>query len=719
MVLRTLTMGVPVSSRFVALVAALAAPLLLSPPLHANPLGVENSAVKATFSDTGEYGVRDTETGWTLAGKLRDRPDSVTRRSGEDRLGAWRELEARTRSEIATIRVYEREPVVLFRDRRIRAGANRHVFPDFESLPAGLLELSYQVTTFAKYELGSLGAEGPWVLFDKGRRTMVLAPADHFLVADMTAGPGDANAGGIDPKIPTLPAGFEHGTILVVGRGIGATLDAWGRALQHLNGKAPVSNHADVLLAKFGYWTDNGASYYYKFVPKLGYEGTLLAVREAYLRLGVPLAYLQLDSWWYPKEKGNSLAAMAVNGETVYRASPQVFPAGLPAFQREMGLPLAVHARWVAADSPYRREYTMSRNVVLSPGFWKSTADYLRAGGVVVYEQDWLNDNARPAVNLTDPQQFLGNMAQSMVADGIAVQYCMALPGYFLASTRYPALETIRVSDDRFQPSRWNEFLYGSALAHAVGLWPWSDVFMSRELPELILSTLSAGPVGVGDALGGIDASNLERAMRKDSVLLKPDVPAEPIDASIVADAQRLRAPMIAATHSGEEVEVFAYPRASSQHEVTVSLSELGVPGPAYEWDWVRGTGRPIPAGGSFAMRFRNGWAYSIVTPVGRDGLGILGDTDKIVPLAHERFPAVEDAEGAEITIAFAPGEEAVTVTGYAPARPAVRARRGSIDSLQYAAATHLFRVTAHPATGPGGVRSAELLIRADGLAPH
>ncbi len=698
--------------RFILILSALAAALCCASPAFARSLSVESPAVTATFSDTGEYGVRDAETGWTLSGKLGDRPASVTRKSGEDRLGAWREIDARTPGGIASIRVYEHEPVVLFRDRRLRAGANRHVFPDFEALPAGLMELSYQVTTFAKYELGSLGAEGPWVLFDRSRRAMVLAPADHFLAADMTDAPGDVDAGGIDPKIPTLPPGFQHATMLVVGKGIGTTLDAWGRALQVLNGKKPVSNHADVLLDKFGYWTDNGATYYYKFVPSLGYEGTLLAVRDAYRKLGVPLAYMQLDSWWYPKEKGNSLAAMAVNGETVYRANPQVFPQGLPAFHRELGLPFAVHARWVAADSPYRREYEMSRNVVLSPAFWDGTARYLHDSGVVVYEQDWLNHNARPAVNLTDPRQFLGHMARGMGAEGIAIQYCMALPGYFLASTRYPELETARVSDDRFEPSRWNEFLYGSALAHAVGLWPWSDVFMSRELPELILSTLSAGPVGVGDALDQIDPSNLKRAMRADSVLLKPDVPIEPTDASMISDAQSLDAPMVAATHSGEEAEVFAYPRLNSQAQVTVSLRQLHIKGPAYEWDWVRQTGRLVPAGGSFAMVFENGWAYSVVTPLGKDGMGLLGDAGKIVPLARERFPTVRNSTDAAVKIAFAAGEEAVTLTGYAATRPAVRALHGSVDPVQYADTTHLFRVTAHPATGKAGARSADLVIR-------
>lgn len=690
--------------------AALVLSMVCVPPACARRLAVESPVVEATFDDTGAYRIRRRHSRWFLDGKLGDKSALITRRSGTDELGAWREVEAKTDLEVAAIRVYELHPVVLFREERTRADRNADVFPSFEALPSGLQKLSYRVDTFAPYELGSLGAEGPWVLFDQERNTMVLAPADHFLAAGMSDGPGRVEAGGIDPAITTLPAGFRHRTLLVVGKGITATLDVWGRALQVLNGKKPVSNEADVLLRKFGYWTDNGAAYYYRFAPSLGYEGTLLAVRDAYQKLGVPAAYMELDSWWYPKEQGNSLAAMAVNGETVYRANPQVFPQGLRAFHEKLGLPFVVHARWVALDSPYRREYRMSRNVVLSPAFWSGTARYLREGGVTVYEQDWLNDNARPAINLTDPRQFLGNMAHAMAKESVAVEYCMELPGYLLASTRYQNVETARMAGDRLEPAKWTDFLYGSALARAVGLWPWSDVFMSRELPELILSTLSAGPVGVGDALGEIDAANLKRAMRADSVLLKPDVPAEPLDAVLLSDARGAKTPMIAATRSADEVEVFAYPRAPGEQRATVSLRELGLSGPAYEWDWVRQQGRRIAAGGSFPMTFENGWAYAVVAPIGSDRIGLLGDADKIVPLSRERFPAVTNDRSARLWVSFAGGEDEVMVSGYAAKRPTVRPIRGSVDALRYAAATHLFHVTVHPSGE--GTRSAELVIR-------
>lgn len=46
----------------------------------------------------------------------------------------------------------------------------------------------------------------------------------------------------------------------------------------------------------FGYWTDNGAAYYYRFDPKLGYAGTLKAVIKRYREGKIPVRYLQLDS---------------------------------------------------------------------------------------------------------------------------------------------------------------------------------------------------------------------------------------------------------------------------------------------------------------------------------------------------------------------------------------------------------------------------------------
>src|SRR3981189_1883908 len=88
----------------------------------------------------------------------------------------------------------------------------------------------------------------------------------------------------------------------------------------------------------------------------------------------------------------------------------------------------------------------------------------------------------------------------------------MPLPRHYLQSTRYDNVTTIRASHDRFGRDKWDEFLYGSRLAGSLGLRPWSDVFMSDELENLLLSTLSTGPVGVGDRIGTVNRENLLRA---------------------------------------------------------------------------------------------------------------------------------------------------------------------------------------------------------------
>ena len=59
-------------------------------------------------------------------------------------------------------------------------------------------------------------------------------------------------------------------------------------------------------------------------------------------------------------------------------------------------------------------------NVVIDPKYWQSIMSYLKAAGVTVYEQDWLCANAQPTYNLTDPDEFFDNMAQSAAADGFA-----------------------------------------------------------------------------------------------------------------------------------------------------------------------------------------------------------------------------------------------------------------------------------------------------------
>ena len=677
----------------------------------------ENSVLRAGFGQDGTYELAFPGVHWKLEGKLAEAPSAVRSVRGKDSIGNYDAVSATylAGARAAEIRVYRSLPIALFRDTWIAAGQNQHPFPTFNTLPSGLLKFSYQQKVFGIYEFGSLGPEGPWSLFDKQRNVLMLSPADHFQVSRMNESPEGEVDSGIMQSIEEMPAGFAHGTLIVLGKGMNHTFAVWGNALLALGGKKRPANDANVVLAKFGYWTDRGATYYYKFDPQLGYAGTLLALRDEFKKLGLPLGYMQLDSWWYPKGGNNrwdSAGSTLPYGEDTYRADKNLFPEGLAAFHQSLGLPMVTHARWISTASPYRQQYKMSGNVIVDPAFWNSTGEYLAEAGVVTYEQDWLSHNAQPEMNLHDPQAFLGDMSNAMLAKDITIQYCMPLPSDYMASTLYPNVQTTRVSDDRFELAKWNSFLYDSRLASAVGLWPWTDVFFSGELPNLILSTLSAGPVGVGDALGETNAQNVAAVIRRDSVIVKPDTPLLPIDAMYVSDATNPTAPMVAMAQTvfGEDTVryVFAYPRESSDDAVTVPLGEVDASGPIFAYDWVNHTGEMIPAGGSLRMKFHDGWDYQILSPVNRKGLALLGDEQEIVPMGKKRIAALEDRGTLTATIKFAPGEDAIPIFGYASRRPKLRALQGKVKNPAYDPKTHGFQVEVMPSgTGDAVLRVA------------
>ena len=531
--------------------AALALPTAVQTRL-ANAASDSRTGAQASVTPGGSWQVSVGGLGWIFAGTVGTAATGITTGSGQDGLGAYTQTTFNYRAggaRQAAIRTYSASPIVIFMDTYVDAAANSGAFPTFATYPALPHSLSHQ-GCFGHYQFNSVGgaADSPWFFFDGAGNAFAISAANHFQQAETTMAGDGAIAAGVLASITSLPAGFSRATILVAGKGIDDVYNRWGGALTTLAGKSRAGNDAGPILNTLGYWTDHGAAYYYTYDTALGYTGTLRAVADEWAAKKIPLGYLQLDSWWYPK---GPQADWTDNndGEYFYQADATLFPNGLAAFQKQIGVPLVTHARWITASSPYRTEYQMSNNVVIDPAFWQKVMSYLRGCGVAVYEQDWLCSNAQPVFNLTGPDAFFDNMAHTAAADGLAMQYCMALPRDYLQSTRYDNLTTIRVSDDRFEPSKWDAFLYDSQLAASLGVWPWSDVFMSSETNNLLLANLSAGPVGVGDALTHVNAANLLRVVRPDGVIVKPDVPIVPTDATYLADAAGTKPAMVAATH--------------------------------------------------------------------------------------------------------------------------------------------------------------------------
>ena len=696
-----------------AVVAAHARAAALPPSVSGVAVSVDEA--------TGTYKVAAHSPAWTFIGTVGARLSDVTTRQGRDRIGAYQEIAFHWSAGVpygGAIRRYQDKAVVLFSLTARQATPRLTTeFPRFTSFPAGLHPMSFEDSAFSPHAFRLAHNATPWVLFDDKAQTAVLSPASDFIVSQMH-GDGRAElASGLNSELSGIPAGWTHRSLLVVGGGIGRTMQAWGQALTDWTGKTRPGNQADLLLKYFGYWTDNGATYYYNYDPKLGYAGTMLTLRRRYKQEHIPIRYLQLDSWWYQKtrtspagkQEGPKNARLpegtwnAYGGTLDYSASPALFPQGLAAFQKQLGLPLVVHARWIDPVSPYHKNYQISGIAPTDPRWWDDRAAYLAGGGVVCYEQDWLSEiyphSPEMARSLAPGAAFADNMARATRQRGQTMQYCMATPRFFLQGAKYGSLTTIRTSGDRFDRGKWNNFIYTSQLAYALGLWPWADVFMSTETDNLLLATLSAGPVGTGDGMGRESRENILRAVRADGVIVKPDAPLVPTDASILADTRRAHLPLVATTYTGagtgRTVYVFACTRTGDSPAVSFSPSSLGLSGPVYVYNYFGKTARYLRAGGTFQdILGPTGRAFYVVAPVGAAGVALLGDSGKFVGTGRQRLAALHDAPGGLTSaVLFAPGEAAVTLHGYAASAPKVAASGGTAGPVAYDPTTGHFAV--------------------------
>jgi len=703
---------------------------LLLPPavVVAKSVSVKSAAgITAQFDDvTGHYEISTRQPARKFAGVLGQPAQNVFVENGSDRIGAYQEIRFTWRTHIAltgSIRVYDARPVGLF---TLECDQAVHelpaVFPRFTSIPAGLHHFSFKDDVFAPPSFKLEPNSTPWLLFDDRANAVIISPADNFMMASMSGDGVHEIASGLNPEVRNLPAHFKYATLLTFGDGINATWDAWGAALTDLIGRNRPANDVDAGLRYLGYWTDNGAVYYYHYDPDSGYTGTLEALVRHYREREIPIRYLQLDSWWYYKtltdpdgKTGQSKNSKLPEGEwnrygglMKYEAHPALFTNGLAAFQKKIGLPLITHNRWIDPASPYHEQYRISGFAGVDPLWWREIMNYIAGSGVVCYEQDWLNIiyNHSPELSATvgAGDDFTGGMAAAAKVRGLSLQYCMALPRFFLQGAHYDNLTTIRVSDDRFDRSRWDNFLYTSRLAGALGIWPWSDVFMSTETNNLLIATLSAGMVGVGDAIGAENKENLSQVARPDGVLVKPDKPLLPLDEVYIAEANGKKSPMVAWTYSDHGPlrtdYLFAYNRQETNSETGFTPAALGFKGKVCVLNARSGIAKNQSAGKRFAFTLNpDETAYYLVAPVGQSGLAFFGDDGKYVSNGRQRVAALDDAPGRLIvTVTFAAGEKSVRLFGYARHAPAVTAQSGSVGTLTCDAGIGRFSVEVSPA---------------------
>lgn len=691
----------------------------------------------------GEYQIKTSNPSWTLGGAIGKRLTNVSTVEGKDSAGEFRAIRFDWQQDgrrSGSIRLYRSRPIVIFKVTFTDAvGHSPAAFPVLKKLPDDLLAFRYGADQFLRpisFQLNFKSSKaqygGPFCLFDRHANAMILSPASDFMVAMLSGNQQQGLSSGLNRTLKSVPAGYQYQTILVAGGGINRTWNAWGKALTDLYQKKRPTNDADAGLKYIGYWTDNGSAYYYNYDREKGYAGTLLAVKADLEKKGVPIHYMQLDSWWYPKtftsasgkvpkdpkSKNPDLPAGKwdrYGGMLTYTPSRDLFPDGLLAFKKKLGLPLITHSRWIDRESPYQKEYKISGVAAVDPKWWDKIIGDIAGWGVTTYEQDWNNEiyEYSPALSETTwgGAAYMDGMADACKANGLTMQYCMMLPRMLMqGGSKYGNLTTVRLSVDRFQPSRWRQFIFGSQMAGALGAWPWSDVFRSWETGNILLSDLSAGMVGLADPIGKEDAANIFQVCRHDGMIVKPDAPLTPTDATYINQAEEKDSPMICAAHGGGADYVFAFAGKSSQeHSAKFSPEELGVRGDAFVYDYFTRSGRVVKAGEDYSQRLNDrGWAYDVVCPVGRSGMALVGDVGMFVTRGRQRIAAVSEESGSlKATVLLAKAEDEVTLGVYARSKPAVEVSGGTLVGFKYDENTGLGRATVR--VGSGAVVSGKI----------
>jgi len=663
---------------------------------------------------TGEYSIQSGSQKWHFQGSVGHQLSNVKTSSGNDAIGSYKEISFNWKADNnynGSIRQYNDKPIVVFALKTPqKANKIKAVFPSFKTFPKSMYHYSFGDQAFAPPKFKLTQTSTPWLFFNKNDNAFVISPASDFMVSKMTGDGESVINSGLNPQLKNLPANFTHKTIMVFGNSIHKTWKTWGNALMKMYGKKRPGNESDPILKYYGYWTDNGADYYYNFVKNKGYGGTLRAVRKQYKKEGIPIGYMQLDSWWYEKSiygpdgkpnaghKNKNLPNKGswnnYGGLLRYRADKHVFPHGLRHFGKSLGLPLVVHNRWIDPHSPYHKKYKITGFAAIDPNFWNHIDSFINSAGVFDYEQDWLvtiyNHTPKMASDLSVGNAFTDDMANAAKKHGMDMQYCMAMPRYFMQGVKYSNLTTIRTSGDRFEPAKWQHFIYTSQLGYDLGIWPWSDVFMSHETGNMIASVLSAGAVGTGDALGKEDKANIMKACRTDGVLVKPDASLLPMDSDYINDAQNQQKPMLAFTYTKQNNiktdYVFAFAsRNMTNKQYSFKPSTLGFKGEVVVYDPITGSLQKMNADNTFKGTFSNNsytegikktshtsgsnsynYTYYIVAPITPVGVGFLGDEGKITSTGRQRIPKLSSTQNQlQVQVAFANNETSVKLHGY------------------------------------------------------
>jgi hypothetical protein len=689
----------------------------------------------------GPLGLRIEHAGRTT--RVPGLPDPVRRFAGEDDLGRFRGVELSWEGlplpVRRSVRAYADRPVLVF---RLEAAADLGDLAtgDFArpcvswpwwqlqlrrpgGVPEGTSAFGHQFTEFAFPTFAGPGLDDfflfphrPAVLaplwLNAPGASLMLAPLDAFHDQAM-APPRDPEDGlrcGWHGDLARAARGHASELALWAGPGPRAVLEDWAGFLRRRHGTRRPSRHADATVARLSYWTDNGAAYWYRTEPDADVGGTLERVATSLRRQEIPACAFELDSWFYPHEISRSVNPdgqehVPPTGMLAWEARADVLPEGVRALRRRIGdAPLILHTRHFSSRSPYWRDHDAwtdgDRAHPVGPDLFRRLLGQAADWGAITVEQDWLVEMFLGVRGLREEPGRARAWQESFDAaaaeHGLSLLWCMATPADFFQTLTLPTVVSIRTSGDyRYlagNAAHWTRFLYTNALARALGLLPFKDVFLTNPKgsgwdgdehaeAEALLSALSAGPVGIGDRSGRSDPGIVMRTCRADGVLVKPDVPIAALERCFRRDVWFHPEPLVAEAHSIHPAGRWTYLasfnawRGRTPLRFELALADLGAlapTAPVLALDWRSGRTDRLEPDARIPLELApDAWDYRVLCPLLEGEIGVFGDVVLYATAGDRRLRDIRSQGGTlRFDVLGAPGERAC-VEGWSAREPA------------------------------------------------
>ena len=570
-----------------------------------------------------------------------------------------------------------------------------------DGVPADATGFGFQYCEFAMPTITDASLQGwflfparpslvlPMMLIAPDGRTMLIAPLNSFHEQVMAV--EDGLRCGWHGDLNEAPAGFTTELAIWGADSPRAALDEWGADIRAQNGSVVrPGRYADDVNRRPSYWTDNGAAYWYKTEPGYDVPSTIVATIDDLRARNVPFSTVQLDSWWYPHEtlRPFDTAEWMVppSGLMQWDARDDVLPDGVAALRARLGNPtLTTHCRHLAAASPYVSEFDCwvdgERAHPKSSDLYERWMDQAVGWGVETFEHDWLIECFLGVRGLRQApgraREWQEGVDAAADERGMTLQWCMPTAADLCQTVTLSRVTSVRTSGDHgYLVSAgylWAWFLYVNALADALGLRPYKDVFHADPSDpdahcdvESLLAALSTGPVGIGDRLGKTDPSIVRRTCRADGMLVKPHSPVAAIDKCFTRWATRRRTlttgTAVTEHADGDWIYVATLNCTDTAAEGRVDLADLGFVAPTDRvavWNWRTQTLEILdPDGGWDLSLDALGWDYRVVAPI-VDGVAVIGDPSLYATAGDMRIGAVE---GGRVTVLGA-GETVDLVT--------------------------------------------------------